>query len=232
MVISRHFSVLYIITQSVFFDLNQLRHFQQSTRVNSTLHNALPTKHTTTMSAPRPRRGHAAVAAILSDMDRYLPSDTINRADYRRCRMVYGLMNTTYRRTDASTSPEKEYMELKILTSDLRRHLNALNASKGIPEKMSLYLDELTAAIDDGLAKGVSTEFLIAGIEDLLKEDLDARTEDRGERVRMMPDTQYKKVKAELKEAKARIKELNEENNALVLRLKIAEGAKARLGTW
>jgi hypothetical protein len=166
MVISRHFSVLYIITQSVFFDLNQLRHFQQSTRVNSTLHNALPTKHTTTMSAPRPRRGHAAVAAILSDMDRYLPSDTINRADYRRCRMVYGLMNTTYRRTDASTSPEKEYMELKILTSDLRRHLNALNASKGIPEKMSLYLDELTAAIDDGLAKGVSTEFLIAGIED------------------------------------------------------------------
>jgi hypothetical protein len=183
------------------------------------------------MSTPKTRRGHAAISAILSDMDRYLPSDTINRADYRRCRMVYGLMNTTYRRIDTSSSPEKDYIELKTLTSDLRRHLNALNASKGIPEKMSLYLDELAAAVDDGLAKGVTMDFLIAGVEDLLEENPNAQTENKEERVKMMPDTQYKKVKAELKEAKARIKELNEENNALVMRLKKAESARVRLGT-
>jgi hypothetical protein len=183
------------------------------------------------MSTLKTRRGHAAVAAILTDMDRYLPSDTINRADYRRCRMVYGLMNTTYRRIDTSSSPEKDYIELQTLTFDLRRHLNALNASKGIPEKMSLYLDELAAAIADGLARGVTMNFLIEGVKDQLEENPNAQTESKEERVKMMPDTQYKKVKAELKEANARIKKLNEENNLLVMRLKKAEIGTIRLGT-
>jgi hypothetical protein len=72
---------------------------------------------------------------------------------------------------------------------------------------------------------------LIEGVKDQLEENPNAQTESKEERVKMMPDTQYKKVKAELKEANARIKKLNEENNLLVMRLKKAEIGTIRLGT-
>jgi hypothetical protein len=36
----------------------------------------------------------------------------------------------------------------------------------------------------------------------------------------MMPDTKYKKVKAELAEAKEKVRKLNEDNNALMLQNK------------
>jgi hypothetical protein len=89
------------------------------------------------MNATKPCLGHSAVAVILQDMDRYLPSDTIQRAGHRRIRQLYGLMNTAYRRIDTSTNPEKEYKELQALEWDLRRRLNDLDAAKGIPAKMT-----------------------------------------------------------------------------------------------
>jgi hypothetical protein len=82
------------------------------------------------MAASQPRTGHAAVAAILIDMDHYLPSDTIDRQDYHCCRTVHGLMNTTYRRVDDSEHLEKEYKDFQGLGRELRTHLNNLVASK------------------------------------------------------------------------------------------------------
>jgi hypothetical protein len=171
------------------------------------------------MSTPTPRLGHAAVAAILSDMDRYLPSDTINRPDYRRCRTVYGQMNTAYRRIATSSTPSKEYANLRALESTLRTLLSALPASKGIPAKMTQYLDELRVALDDALAQGVTLAFVTLGLED----DVDAIKEVQPEKVKMMPDTKYKLVRAELALAKEKIRALNEENNGLILRVKKLE---------
>lgn len=88
------------------------------------------------MNTSPSRLGHAAVAVILQDMDRFLPSDTIQRADYRRIRQLYGLMNTAYRRIDSSTNPEKEYKELQALEWDLRRRLNDLDAAEGILSRL------------------------------------------------------------------------------------------------
>jgi small-conductance mechanosensitive channel len=180
------------------------------------------------MSTRKYRTGHAAVAAILSDMDRYLPSATINRQDYQRCRTVYGLMNMTYRRIDSSTEPEREYKELQAFEQDLRTRLNNLDAAKGIPIKMTEYLDELKTAIDAALAEGVTMDFLMQGITDMLEDKPNAQPEPQPELAKMMPDTKYKKVRAELADAKAKIRKLNEENNQLTMKVKRLEMERDR----
>ncbi|KAF1920240.1 hypothetical protein BDU57DRAFT_534037 [Ampelomyces quisqualis] len=182
------------------------------------------------MNVRKPRLGHAAVAAILADMDRYLPSDTINRQDYRRCRTVYGLMNTAFRRVESSKEAEKEYRELQELEKDLRTRLNNLDAAKGIPVKMTQYLDELKAAVDDALARGVTLEFLMQGVNDMLEDKPNAQPEAQPARVTMMPDTKYKKVRGELAEAQKKIQKLNEENNALTMKVKRLEMERDRAG--
>lgn len=169
------------------------------------------------------RLGHAAVAAILSDMNRYLPPDTIDRPGYRQCRTIYGLMNTTYQRSESSSNPSKEYKELQGLERDLRCRLNLLDAAKGIPPKMTQYLDEIKHAIDDALTNGVTTEFLLQGYQDILDDKPEAQPQQQPERVKMVPDTKLKKVKGELVEAQKKVVKLNEENNALALRVKQLE---------
>jgi len=186
----------------------------------------------TTMSSRTARRGHAAVAAILADMDHYLPSDTINRQDYRRCRTVYGLMNTTYRRIDDSEHPAKAYKDLQGLEAELRIRLNNLNAAKGIPLKMREYLDELRDVIGDALARGISTEFLLEGITDMIDGNHNSQTNPQPKLAKMMPDTKYKKVCADLAEAKKKIQKLNEENNALTMRVKRLEMERDRSSKW
>ena len=101
-----------------------------------------------------PRLGHAAIAAILTDMTRYLPPDTIDRPGYKQCRITYGLMNTTYQRSETSDNPEKEYKELRALERDLRRRLNSLDVAKGVPEKMVQYIDEFKKAVECALECG------------------------------------------------------------------------------
>lgn len=152
---------------------------------------------TTTLSTRQGRLGHAALAAILSDMDRYLPSETINRKDYKGCRTTYGLMNTTYKRSGTSNNPEKDYKELQALERDLRRRLFNLDAAKGIPAKMMQFLDELKSAIDDALTKGVTTDFLMQGISDIFEDKPNAQPEPQPKLAKMIPDTRYKKVKAD-----------------------------------
>lgn len=198
------------------------------------------------------RRGHAAIAAILIDMDRYLPSDTINRQDYRRCRTVYGLMNTAYRRVGESAKPHKEvgckcmrcasnlanfiraglqYMDLQDLERELRTRLTSLDAAKGVPVKMTQYLDELKNAIDDALARGITTDFLLEAISDILEDKPNAQPEPQPELAKMMPDTKYKKVRAELAAAKLKIQKLNAENNALTMQVKRLEMERDRMSS-
>jgi hypothetical protein len=106
------------------------------------------------MSTTNPRLGHAALAAILHDMNRYLPPDTIDRPGYKHCRTTYGLMNTTYQRSETSDDPEKEYKKLRALERDLRRRLNLLDVSKGVPEKMVQSMDEFRGAVEHALGCG------------------------------------------------------------------------------
>ena len=176
------------------------------------------------------RHGHAAIGAIISSMEPYLPPDTVNRPGYKGCRTTYGLLNTTYQRTLSSPSPERVYRELQQLETELRRRLHGLDATKGIPPKMMEYLDQLKGALEHAMQVGVDAEFLIEGITQQLEDRPEAMPEEKHERVRMVPDTQYKKVKAELAEANKRIQRLNEENNSLILHVRRLEAQRAQGG--
>ncbi|KAF2630843.1 hypothetical protein BU25DRAFT_334795 [Macroventuria anomochaeta] len=174
------------------------------------------------------RRGHAAIGAIISDMEPYLPPDTIDRPGYKHCRTTYGLLTTTYKRVENSDAPEKVYKELQQLENELRRRLHNLNASKGVPVKMTQFLDELRAALEHAMSEGVNANFLIQGMADLLDEKPETQPAPKPERVLMMPDTKYKKVKAELAEANKKIQKLNEENNSLILYIRKLEAERVR----
>ncbi|KAJ8108045.1 hypothetical protein OPT61_g8449 [Boeremia exigua] len=181
------------------------------------------------MTPSSARRGHAAIGAIISDMAPYLPPDTIDRPGYKHCRTTYGLLTTTYQRAEQSPTPEKVYKELQQLENELRRRLHSLNASKGVPVKMTGLLDELKTALQDAVAQGIDADFLIQGFADLLAEKEGTQPAPKPERVQMVPDTKYKKVKAELAEAKMMIRKLNEENNVLALRVKKLEADRGEI---
>ena len=183
------------------------------------------------MAAAPTRRGHAAIGAIISDMEPYLPPDTIDRPGYKHYRTTYGLLTTTYKRVEFSDTPEKIYKELQQLESELRRRLHNLNASKGVPVKMTESLDELKTALNHAMSEDVDADFLIQGMADLLEEKPETQPAPKSERVLMMPDTNYKKVKAELAEAKKKIQKLNEENNSLILYVRKLEAERAQRGT-
>lgn len=169
------------------------------------------------MASTPPRRGHAAIGAILKDMGPYLPPDTIDRPGYKHCRTTYGLLTTTYQRAVDSPTPDKVYTELQHLEHDLRRRLANLSAAKGVPAQMTSYLDELRDALQCAVEQGVDAAFVMQGLVDMLADESEAVPAPRPERVRMVPDTQLKQVRAELAEARRKIRELNEENNKLVL---------------
>jgi len=94
---------------------------------------------------------------------------------------------------------------------------------------MTQYLNELKHAVDDALAKGVTTEFLMRGIIDILEDNPNAQPQKQEELAKMIPDTRYKKARAELGEARRKVQKLNEENNALTMRVKQLEMEKR---TW
>jgi hypothetical protein len=73
------------------------------------------------------------------------------------------------------------------------------------------------------MSEGVDANFLIQGMEDILKEKPEAQPAPKPERVLMVPDTKYKKVRAELTEANKKIQKLNEENNSLILYIRRLE---------
>lgn len=181
------------------------------------------------MASTQSRRGHAAVGAIISEMDPFLPPDTIDRPGYKHCRTTYGLLTTTYKQAEHSDVPGKVYKELQQLENELRRRLNNLNAAKGVPAKMTGYLDELKSALIQAVSEGVDAKFLIRGMEDVLEEKPEARPAPKPERVLMVPDAKYK-VRAELAEANKKIQKLNEENNSLILYIRQLDAERASRG--
>lgn len=176
------------------------------------------------------RRGHAAIGAIISDMEPFLPPDTVDRPGYKHCRTTYGLLTTTYKQAEHSEAPEKVYRELQHLENEIRRRLNNLDATKGIPAKMIRYLDELKKALDHSISEGVDADFLIQGLKDILEEKPEAQPAPKPQRVLMVPDTKYKKVRAELAEAKKKIQKLNEENSSLILYIRQLEAERSHGG--
>lgn len=162
--------------------------------------------------------------------NRFLPPDTIDRPGYKHCRTTYGLLTTTYKQAEHSEAPEKVYKELQQLENELRRRLNNLNAAKGVPAKMTGYLDELKVALAHAISEGVDANFLIQGMEDILEEKPETQPAPKPERVLMVPDTKYKRVRTELAEAKRKIQKLNEENNSLILYIRQLEAERASHG--
>ncbi|KAJ4337144.1 hypothetical protein N0V95_008401, partial [Ascochyta clinopodiicola] len=145
------------------------------------------------MSSPPPRRGHAAVSAIISDMAPYLPPSTVDRPGYKHCRTTYGLLTTTYKRAENSATPSKVYKELQQLEYELRRRLQNLDAAKGVPTQMTQLLDELKDALEQALSGGVDTEFLIEGVRELLEEKLEIQPVPKPGRGGMVPDAKYQR---------------------------------------
>jgi hypothetical protein len=95
---------------------------------------------------------------------------------------------------------------------------------------MTGYLDELKAALAHAMSDGVDENFLIQGMEDILEEKPVAQPAPKPERVLMVPDTKYKKVRAELAEANKKIQKLNEEKNSLILYIRQLEAERASRG--
>jgi hypothetical protein len=116
-----------------------------------------------------------------------------------------------------------QYADIQGLGRELRTRLTNLDAAKGVPVKMTQYLNELKDALDDALARGVTTDFLLEGLSDMLEDKPNAQAETQPELAKMMPDTKYKKVRAELAEAKLKMQKLNAENNALTMQVKRLE---------
>jgi phage shock protein A len=74
----------------------------------------------------------------------------------------------------------------------------------------------------------VNTDFLIQRRKYLLDDKSNADPEKQPDRVMMVTDTRYKKLKAELRDARGQIAKLNAENNALAMRVKQLEMAAER----
>ncbi|KAF1360222.1 hypothetical protein EJ07DRAFT_155208 [Lizonia empirigonia] len=177
------------------------------------------------MASHQVRYGHAAIGAILSNMAPYLPPSTIDRPGYKHCRVAYGLLNTTHQRVKTSDAPEKVYKELQHLGHALRRRLQNLNASKGIPVKMIQFLDELDIALDRAVMGGVDADFRVEHVGDLLEQKPEQKPE-----VQPLPPsekpTKCKKcleITADLAAACKKIQRLNAENNNLIMRVKKLE---------
>jgi hypothetical protein len=153
-------------------------------------------------------------------MEELLPSETIDRADYKKCRTTYGVLSTTYKRANDSNTPEKEYKELQELEKCLRHRLSNLDPTRGLPRKFQRPLDDLKAGIDGALGNGVSVDFLIEGLKDVLNENPDATPAHKPEPNRLVPEKRLKKVLGELRNEKDKNRKLNEENNRIILELK------------
>jgi hypothetical protein len=153
-------------------------------------------------------------------MEELLPSETIDRVDYKMCRTIYGVLSTTYKRANDSNTPEKEHKELQELEKCLRHRLFNLDPIRGLPRKFQRPLDDLKAGIDGALEKGVSVEFLIEGLRDILNEKPDATPSHKPEPNRLVPEKHLKKALEELRNEKDKNRKLNEENNLITLELR------------
>jgi hypothetical protein len=166
------------------------------------------------------RIGHAQIGKIIEDMEALLPSESIDRADYRACRTTYGLLSTTYKRANDSNSPMKEYRELRELESVLRKRLSNLNPTKGLPRKFKAPLDDLRTGIDNALKDGVGIDFIIRGLRDVLEDKPDATPAPKEAPVKMVSEKRFKKVWDDWKSEQEKNRKLNEENNRLTMELK------------
>lgn len=185
------------------------------------------TRSTPTTSDSASRRGHAAIGAIISDIESYLPPPNNNTKGYPACRTTFGLLTTFHQRATDSTAPEKEYKELQQLERDLRRRIYGLESKKGVPPQMTYLLDELRDALSTALEEGVTVDFIIEGLEDVLEEKPEAQPAPKESR-KMVSEARFVKVWNELKAAKARIEQLNQENNTLTIKVKRLEMARKR----
>jgi hypothetical protein len=164
--------------------------------------------------------GHAQIGKIIEDMEANLPSELVDRADYRMCRTTYGLLSTTYKRANDSNKPMTEYKELQELEKMLRKRLTELDAARGLPQKFKGPLDNLKAGIEHALADGVGIDYIIRGLRDIVEEKPDATPAPKTAPVKMVTETRYKKVWDDWKAEQEKNRKLNEENNRLTLELK------------
>ncbi|KAH9860729.1 hypothetical protein J1614_012061 [Plenodomus biglobosus] len=181
-----------------------------------------------TMKPHQNRQGHAAIAAIISDMENYLPPPNNSKPGYSGCRTTYGLLTRFHQRAEKSETPEKEYQELQQIERDLRRRIMGLEAKKGVPEEMNSLLNELRDAITTALAQGITTDFFLQAAQAQLDEEPETIAQPKENR-KMVSDKRFTKVWNELQEAKKRIGQLNAECNRLQLRVKYLEAQRGLL---
>ncbi|EUC44560.1 hypothetical protein COCMIDRAFT_6166 [Bipolaris oryzae ATCC 44560] len=173
--------------------------------------------------------GHEKIGRIIANMEALLPSASIERRDYLRCRTTYGLLSITYKRINDSNNPEKEYQELQGVAKDLRHRLTNLDLSRSLSRKFQALLDGLEAGIDAALKPGVTIDFVIRGLRNTLEETHDTPMVKR-EPVKMVHEARLEKIKEELAAECEKNRKLNEEHNWLVLEFR-KDQVRERSGT-
>ncbi|CAE7177171.1 hypothetical protein PTNB85_03078 [Pyrenophora teres f. teres] len=174
--------------------------------------------------------GHGQIGKIIEDMEEMLPSESIDRADYRGCRTTYGVLSMTYKRANDSNNPAREYKQLQDIEKSLRERLTNLDVTKGLPRKFQDPLDRLRNGVEDALGKGVTVDFLIQGMRDMLEEKPDATPAPKPEPVKMVSGARHKALVDALSAEREKNRKLNEENNRLAMLLKQYE-MRERSGT-
>ncbi|EFQ87412.1 hypothetical protein PTT_17127 [Pyrenophora teres f. teres 0-1] len=174
--------------------------------------------------------GHGQIGKIIEDMEEMLPSESIDRADYRGCRTTYGVLSMTYKRANDSNNPAREYKQLRDIEKSLRERLTNLDVTKGLPRKFQDPLDRLRNGVEDALGKGVTVDFLIQGMRDMLEEKPDATPAPKPEPVKMVSGARHKALVDALSAEREKNRKLNEENNRLAMLLKQYE-MRERSGT-
>ncbi|KAF2255316.1 hypothetical protein BU26DRAFT_153879 [Trematosphaeria pertusa] len=163
-------------------------------------------------------------------MHAVLPPERPNNPSYRGCRTTFGLMQQCITNAENSEHPNVQYRELQKLEQTLRQRLHALDAKKGIPEKMTSCLDELRDAVQEAFEEGIDTDFILKGFEQMIEEDEPTLEERDAKKLRkMVPEERLKKVWEQLKEAREKNRKLTNENNDLAMRLKRVQAERDQL---
>ncbi|KAF1996020.1 hypothetical protein P154DRAFT_388906, partial [Amniculicola lignicola CBS 123094] len=158
------------------------------------------------------------------------PGNRADKPEYKRCCQMFGLMRIAFQKAQTSNDPIAPYREIQNLERTFCRLLAAASPNKGIPEKMRVCLDELKLAIGEVIQYGpenpvaLGLDQMEASAESTPQPTYEEMHNLRVEpKVKMVPETRLLKVKNELKEAQAKITELNGENNSLALRVRQLE---------
>src|SRR5690348_16506303 len=114
------------------------------------------TENTEVVKAPSAKfnAAHALVWAIFDEILEELPPERDGKPKFRRCRTMFGMMQTFLQKVETSSVPVRDCVEIQKLKVSLRQQLEAASPNKGVPQKMTKGLKELRDLLEEIIVYG------------------------------------------------------------------------------